>query len=390
MTKIVDFLKSIYGIFCLGACLGNTYFYNGRTSEMKKILVVQQKMIGDVLLSSILCEFLKKKDPSTEIHYCIYDSTYPVVANNPYVDHFVLFSPEHRTNKLRFRKFLKKIHQTKYDMVIDAYGKLESNFISIYSGAEERISYDKKLAHLFYTKTVKRSPKVYTDAGNAVEDRLRLVVAEEEIKDHIIKPKIYLTDEEKQKAKETLQKAGINFEKPIIMIGLLGSADNKSLPDSYMAHLINEVASYTKGQLLFNYMPSQQLEAEAIFKILTPQTMQQCFFKVYGKGLRAFLGLLSQCDMLIGNEGGAVNMAKALDIPTFTIFSPWIHKRAWNMFEDGKKHISVHLSDFEPEVYEKYKIKEIKKSYNEWYKRLTPSKWLPFLEKFLDANVKGQ
>ena len=44
--------------------------------------------------------------------------------------------------------------------------------------------------------------------------------------------------------------------------------------------------------------------------------------EVYGQNLREFLALLSQMNYLVGNEGGAVNMAKALNIPTFTLFFP--------------------------------------------------------------------
>ena len=341
-----------------------------------------------MLLSSILWEYLKKKEPTTEIHYCIHDNTYDVVAHNPYIDHFVLFTKEHRENKLAFTKLLSKIRKKKYALVIDAYGKLESKLISWYSGAPKRISYDKKYSDFFYTHAVKRSPIVYTNAGNAVEDRLRLIVPEDQIKNNIIKPKIYLQDKEKEEAKEKLIAAGIDFKRPLIMIGLLGSAENKSLPKEYMVHLINEVASFTKAQLLFNYMPSQQKEAEVIFHLLSQHSLQQSYFKVYGKGLREFMGLLSQCDMLVGNEGGAVNMAKALDVPTFTLFSPWINKKAWNLFEDGKRNVSVHLSDFESEAYEKLDIKEFKRSYEKWYQKLTPERWIPLLEKFLSENLK--
>ena len=42
-------------------------------------------------------------------------------------------------------------------------------------------------------------------------------------------------------------------------------------------------------------------------------------------------------------------MAKALEKPSFIIFSPWIEKKIWATFEDGVHHISVHLNDFKPE-----------------------------------------
>ena len=63
---------------------------------MKKILVIQQKMIGDVLASSIICNNLKNIFPDAEIHYLIYPFTKPVVENNPNIDRIVFFEDTFR------------------------------------------------------------------------------------------------------------------------------------------------------------------------------------------------------------------------------------------------------------------------------------------------------
>ncbi len=346
--------------------------------------MIQQKMIGDVLLSSILCEYLKKKYPDSEVHYCVYSYTRPVVENNPFIDKIVEFLPEYQKSKWKFRKFLRRIKAEQYTLVVDAYGKIESNLISLYSKAEQRISYDKNYSRRIYTETVQRSSKVYTIAGNALEDRLRLVVKEEEIAQHIIAPKIYLSDEEIAKGKQFLQSHRISTDRPLIMISVLGSADDKSLPSQYMARLIDAIAEETSANFLLNYIPEQTKAAKSIFNYCKPETQARIHFDVYGKGLRDFIILLAQCDALIGNEGGAVNMAKALDIPTFTIYAPWISKKAWNMFEDGIKHLSVHLEDFEPTLYADTKPKELKEQSLELYKKLTPEKILPKLNEFLE------
>jgi heptosyltransferase-2 len=39
-------------------------------------------------------------------------------------------------------------------------------------------------------------------------------------------------------------------------------------------------------------------------------------------------------------------MAKALNIPTFTIFAPFVKKIGWNMFENNTTNISVHIDDY--------------------------------------------
>ena len=48
-----------------------------------KILVIQQKMIGDVLTSSILFEVLRAKYPNAQLDYLVNSHTLPVIENNP-------------------------------------------------------------------------------------------------------------------------------------------------------------------------------------------------------------------------------------------------------------------------------------------------------------------
>jgi heptosyltransferase-2 len=90
----------------------------------------------------------------------------------------------------------------------------------------------------------------------------------------------------------------------------------------------------------------------------------------------------------MGNDGGAINMAKALDKPSFTIFSPWIPKELWGTFEDGKLHVSVHLNDFKPEVFQNKTIKDLKNNTLELYTEFNPKLILDKLKKFLDRNLK--
>ena len=78
-------------------------------------------------------------------------------------------------------------------------------------------------------------------------------------------------------------------------------------------------------------------------------------------------------------------MAKALSIPTFTIFSPWIKKEAWNMFDDGKKHVSVHLKDFDKNIYQNVNHpKELKDRTKEVYKNFKPTYFEKLLKDFLN------
>ncbi len=355
---------------------------------MFSILVIQQKMIGDVLLSSILCEGLKKKYPEATVDYLVYPNTIPVIKNNPFIDTIIPFKKEYKESKRAFLGFLKKIREKKYQMVVDAYGKTESNLITMFSGAPKKISYYKWYTSMIYTSTIKRKAITLTNAGNALENRLRLIHKETDISSNIIRPMIFLTNEERVSAKRYLEYNDLNPDVPLIMISVLGSSKEKSLPPLYMAKIIDFIVLLTQGNIIFNYIPNQIRDAKAIYDLTHPTTQKHIHFDVFGKTLRAFIGILSHCTMLIGNEGGAVNIAKALDINTFTIFSPWIRKDVWNMFEDGKYHDSTHLADYKPEIYNGVTYKNLKSQSIELYKELTPERIIPKLNTYITNLLK--
>src|SRR5690606_3524565 len=189
-----------------------------------KILVIQQKMIGDVLTSSILFEALRLKYPKAELHYLINQHTFPVVQNNPFVDHFIFFTPEIEKSKINLFHFAKTIRKKKFDIVIDAYSKLSSNLIVALSKAKIKISKYKSYSSFIYTHPIIYKNEATSTAGLAIENRLQLLEPiDVTLSKTIIKPKIYLTDSEKEKAKQLLEESNIILSKPIFMMSVLGS-----------------------------------------------------------------------------------------------------------------------------------------------------------------------
>jgi heptosyltransferase-2 len=193
-----------------------------------------------------------------------------------------------------------------------------------------------------------------------------------------------LTDSEIESAKIDLINAEIDITKPIIMISAVGSNQIKTYPTSYLAEVLDEICKQKNVQLLFNYLPSQKEIALEIYNNCNENTKNKIFIDFYKENLRDFLAVTSLCKALIGNEGGATNMAKALSVPTFTLFSPTVQKEDWNIFENGTTNISVHINDYEI-------IKEV--TYNEEktnlsYLKFTPSLFSDKLIRFLKFNIK--
>lgn len=338
-------------------------------------------MIGDVLTSSILFEALKKKYPQSELHYLINSHTLPVVEHNPFIDHFVFFTPEIEKSKIEFFKLVKSVRKNKYDVVIDVYSKLSSNIISLFSKAKTKISYKKKFRTFIYSHNITRQKHSNHATGLEIINRLRLLKPLK-IDTKSIKPKVYLTEKEIQASKQLLQQKNIDLTQPLFMISVLGSSANKTYPSNYMAKIIDKIVEETGGQILFNYIPKQIAEAKTVYSFCETKTQEHIYFEIYGNNLREFLSITKHCTALIGNEGGAVNMAKALNVPSFAIYSPWINKVGWNMFEN-ENNVNVHLKDYKPELYKNENKKKLKKNALTLYLLFDPKLFIGKLEKFL-------
>ncbi len=352
-----------------------------------KILVIQQKMIGDVLVSSILCDNLRKKYPNSQIDYMVYESTIAVLEGNKNIDNLVLFQEKHRKSKWELLKFLFQIRKEKYDIVIDAYSKLESWLVVLFSGAKQKISYKKKGKNFLFTDTIERTRISDTNYGLIIDERLALL---EPLKMNIDLdpfPKIYVSDNENFFAKNLFETNGIDRSKKTIMISIIGSELKKTYPLEYMSKLIDLIAEKEDVNLLFNYIPKQIDEATKIYNGCKETTKQKIFFTVLGKNIREFIAIMNNCDMIIGNDGGAINMAKALEKPCYIIFSPWIDKKGWATFEDGINNVSVHLGDFKPELIENQEYKSLIKNAFGLYEKFTPDLIEPSLNKFLATHL---
>lgn len=357
----------------------------------KKFLVIQQKMIGDVLASTIICRTLKHLYPECTIHYVANENTLAVLNNNPHIDHIIVFKKEYSENKRALYSFLKSIRTQSYDVVIDAYGKLESNLISIFARSQRKIAHHRWYTSWIYTNTVIESQ--IADNKNSLANKIRLQLLKpiaSEFDDYSISPKLYLSEEEITLAKHKVEELKSNSDQKLIMISILGSSALKTYPSEYMSKVVDITCSNTDGIILFNYLPNQRDEARAIYDKCNEVSKSMINFDFYANSLREFILILSQCDALIGNEGGAANMAKALGVPTFCLFSPFIVKEAWHD-SSSASNTGIHLNDYHPELFVNMDKKKIKKEIQSLYDYFKPilfeEQLLLFLNKYCNNRA---
>jgi heptosyltransferase-2 len=358
--------------------------------QPKKILVIQNKRIGDVLISSVIANNIKKVFPRSHVSYFVYDYTAGVLDNNPNIDEVIAVNDKELRKLNNLFKAIRKIRKAKYDIIFDPYSKFQSRMMCLSSNAEYRIGLKrahKKLKLPFYTHPINFLDKRSKSCGKAIEDRVHMVDAVFPLTDPDFVPKIFLTEEEQQYNPLN------NIKTPVIMLGVLGSTPQKSMPYKYVAELIDYITNTYKATILFNYAPHQKAEAEKIYALCSNK--EQIDLDIYEDSIRGFIKLMNHCDLLVANEGGSVHITKALFKPTFTIYSPYVNKEHWSSFEDGRMHESIHLLEEKPDLFDSFTLEErrrIEENPDELYRQLSPDlifeKLKPFLEQHLHSVRK--
>lgn len=354
---------------------------------MKKVLVIQNKRIGDVLVASVIAQNIKKVYPQCTVDFFVYDYTTGVIENHPSIDNIIPIKEKELKKIATLFSWIRKIRTEKYDIIFDPYAKLQSKIIALFSGVPIRIGLvkpNKKLPLKFYTSIVRSLDKKTHICGKAIEDRVNMVSSVFKLKkentDFV--PKLFLSPKEKKYHKLE------DYKKPCIVLGVLGSTPIKSMPYEYVVQLTNFITENYDVNIIFNYAPHQKDEALKIYNECNRK--ERILIDLYEDSIRGFITLMNQCSLLISNEGGSVHIAKALDKPTFTIFSPYILKEHWASFEDGIKHTSVHLLEEKPELYKNTTastLKNIESDPFEMYRELTPELIIPKLNAFLSEHL---
>lgn len=332
-----------------------------------KILLIQKKFMGDALVSSTLLPLLKQKYPQAEISFLLEEKYSQILLGNPYIDHLIFF-------KESLIKTLSEIKRQRFDLVIDLYSKIETGIITLFSGAKTRIGFFKKYTRFFYNFPIVREKKVKSaNTTLAIEHRLQMLEPLH-ISFKETFPKVYLLKEEVENARRILRENHLSEENDLIMISTFGSSEEKTYPIQYMAELLNSIAEYKPNiKILCNYLPSQKELFQKLYNSLSQKTQNSIVETFDTKNLREFAAVTSLCKCLIGNEGGATNVSKALNVPTFTIFSPQIQISHWAWSSNPDLDKFLHVKNFIPD--------------SDNYLDFKPSLFENDLKEFLDKTI---
>ncbi|HEX8950045.1 MAG TPA: putative lipopolysaccharide heptosyltransferase III [Dissulfurispiraceae bacterium] len=119
------------------------------SQDIKKILVIKLRHIGDVLLAAPVFRVLKNNFPGAHISALVNRGTEEVLSGNPFIDEVMVFDRGIKKmgpvpKYLKELSFLRKIRREGFDMAIDLTGGDRPAILSFVSGARCRFGWRSK------------------------------------------------------------------------------------------------------------------------------------------------------------------------------------------------------------------------------------------------------
>jgi ADP-heptose:LPS heptosyltransferase len=275
--------------------------------EIKKILCIKPRGIGDILLSTIVLENLHNVFPDSEIHYLTEEFAKRAVENNPFVSKILTF---HKRDFIF--SILRKVRREKYDIVFDFWSNPKTAQITFLSGAKYRVGFEKRGRNYAYNFRGLNG----TMGNHAAEDNLVLL----KVCDIPVTSKniIYQTSEKEKKVANNFFNS-INYNTELNLIGIIpsGGWESKRCDPIKWIEICNEIKIKYKSAFLILWGPGDEKDAKSIFNGLNSQA-----FMIPESTFGELSAYIEKCDLIIANDSGPMHVSAALGIPTLGIFGP--------------------------------------------------------------------
>jgi len=274
--------------------------------EIKKILCIKPRGIGDIVLSTIILDNLKAHYPNAKIDYLTEHFAKYSVKNNPLV-HKVL-----TMHKIEFvLKVAWRIRKEKYDMIIDLWSNPRSAQITFLSGVKYRVGFayrGRKYAYNILGTSEKGD-------HHSAEHNLELL---KPLGVDIVSKKIHYSvgPLEKIFADDFFSENKLDVGNVFGIIPA-GGWDSKRCDKEKWVEICNESVKRFNCKILVLWGPGDENDA----KFIKSNLKENCFLSPKST-LPQMAALISKCDLVIANDSGPMHISAALGVPTLGIFGP--------------------------------------------------------------------
>ena len=300
-----------------------------------KVLLIRLRLIGDVVFTTPIPRALKRAFPSARVSYLVEDAAAPVVAHNPHIDELIVIRRVRGWERLRDDLALaRRLRAAHYDVVIDLHGGPRSSWLTLATGAGQRIGYDIKGRSWMYTKTVGRARELRPrhsvvnqwDLLEAIEGWPR--VSPDPARDAVEMPE---DPAAAQSIDRRLREAGIDPTHEVIVAHVSAGNPFRRWPEPAFTELLTRLAQGSdRRRIIVSSGPSDREAAQRI-SAAARQRLGESATRIVEFGefnLGELRALIGRSRLFVGGDTGPLHIAATTNTPIVGIYGPTLPERS--------------------------------------------------------------
>ena len=310
-----------------------------RVGEIRRILFMQLKWMGDVLLCTPAIRAVRRAFPNARIDFVTGPEGAAVLAGNPHLDRII---PWRRGLGAGLRVEW-QIARAGYDAVLDFRSTPRDALLALASRAPLRIGVrgrgprNSVYTHLFSKET----GVVYMPRQKL--ELLRPLGIDPDEQDLALE--LLVGEDERAFAAALLERVGMAGEALIVAISPVSRVHYKQWGPEKWAALADHVAE-RGARVLLTSGPGELEQARAVAGRMTHEAV----WDYGGCNIRQLAALYQRCALWLGNDGGAKHIAAAVGTPTLTVFR-YRESGTWTDLRPGSGHTAVEHEPVLPCIY---------------------------------------
>lgn len=275
----------------------------------KRILVIQLKRAGDVIVTTPLLSSLRAALPGVEIDFLVDKPFAPLLENNPDIHRIQVYD-----RKAPWKTWW-ALRAASYDWILDFQSSPRSILAGLFSGARLRAGYRVTFWGRFFSRSIQRpGASVSVTEGKMMLGR-ELVPGIGAAGDR----RVYLVKAERQWAAVVTQDTARG--KTVGLIPTHRRASRRWSSGSFV-QLARLLISEGRSVWWF-WGPGEKDFVDALHRQVPGGRM------IPATSLRQMAALLEQCRLVVTNDNGPMHLATAVGAPTVTIYGP-TDPASWN------------------------------------------------------------
>ncbi|MEW6194784.1 MAG: glycosyltransferase family 9 protein [Bacteroidota bacterium] len=275
--------------------------------EIKKILIIKLRGIGDVVLSTIVLNNLKTDFPDSTIDYLTDPPSKAGLEGLKYINQVITY-PKKFVDRI---KLINQIRKQKYDLILDFYSNPTTAQITFLSGAKYRCGFPYRGRRYAYNIFGPSERGRFHAATLHLEFLKSIGLSDDKQNLHF-----YTSEGDNIFADNWLEK-NLPADTSFFGISPSGGWQSKKCDPDILANFGNEITKKYPIKALILWGPGDYDDAIEIKKILGNSA-----FIAPSTTIRQMAAFISKCKFVIANDSGPMHISTAVGIPTLSIHGP--------------------------------------------------------------------